>query len=889
MLRHDLDGRHHNVGDNMDNILQKTVQSLEAALRYNPESVELKTSLAEAYVRMGQINQRTMDLCETVLNHQIENALLERAHHVGVLIEQTRQIEEDLTQEDKPPEDASLDEALQTIGAFLEEDSDCYEARLAQVRLALIKRQYRLASNSLSQLNNGQRTDSLNSIMHCLQWAMAHPPDDEETLEALVDCIDLLGPPGRFVEYLEQQFDAGHTSIGPVLLRWYQRRFNANQPEAVPSDKRNRLFFLLLDFADHETTDRWLRRVLISGWEISSFTKVYARNLLEHDEPKEAFEVLKRVRMDPEVKELLNRIAQTLENEEDYDTTAAVLRFINDHELVDEGQTGGQEEEIQREAERSIGEIHLRHGRLQEGFQKLVAALKLSPEPDLELLDRIDEVLETSSLTNHEPIFELADYFQHRGDYPKAAYYLNKILAISSGDRKAILKLEAIYDDILAQNPDLPDLRLELGRLYLQTDRCEEALEQLEQAARSDILNAQANRLMGRVLVRLERHPEALVKYRTGEPEEEDAPQLQHLAEALLQEDDPRGALVAFQMLARLCPDDPEVAANVQQLQSRISSISLEEPGDVRMRELIGDLATGRYRHVEQLGSGGMGVVHKVIELRNQRVVAMKILRDSLSSSTKALDRFFREARIAATLHHPNIVAIFDYNISNISGQSYIVMEYVDGPSLREIVDHQFDSTTTTELTYVTEVLYYAIQLADALQAAHDKGIIHRDIKPDNVMINTQGEVKITDFGIVHIEEATCTPTGAMLGTPRYMSPEQVTGGKIDMRSDIYSMGILIYEALVGSPPFLTGDVSYQQVHNVPVPPREINPVIPQTCNEIVMKCLEKSVEHRFANASALRQALMEQLDALGGCAKFGRHQATDIIGAIGSDDDLDL
>jgi serine/threonine-protein kinase len=264
-----------------------------------------------------------------------------------------------------------------------------------------------------------------------------------------------------------------------------------------------------------------------------------------------------------------------------------------------------------------------------------------------------------------------------------------------------------------------------------------------------------------------------------------------------------------------------------------------------------------------------MGVVHKVVDRKLKKVVAMKILRDGLAGSSKALDRFFREARIAASIHHRNIVEIYDYNISSVNGQSYICMELVDGPSLRDLVDERFDKSVTIELDYITETLHYVVQVFDALEATHEKRIIHRDIKPDNVMITAAGEVKITDFGIVHVEEATFTPTGAMLGTPRYMSPEQVTGAKIDGRSDIYSVGILLYEVLTGSPPFMTGDISYQQVNKRPVEPRVINSVIPQSVNDFIMRCLEKDSDARHPSAREAKGVLAQILGDLGGCKKY--------------------
>lgn len=190
-------------------------------------------------------------------------------------------------------------------------------------------------------------------------------------------------------------------------------------------------------------------------------------------------------------------------------------------------------------------------------------------------------------------------------------------------------------------------------------------------------------------------------------------------------------------------------------------------------------------------------------------------------------------------------------------------MEYVDGPSLRDIVEAKFSSTFDISIDDILDAVNYSVQLCDALNTSHRQGIIHRDIKPDNVMLTSGGVIKITDFGIVHVEEATFTPTGALIGTPRYMSPEQVQGKRVDGRSDLYAAGIILYELLVGTPPFISGDIAYQQVNVVPTRTREICPLVPPELDRVIMKCLEKRPEDRYADARALRRALAEVYHSL--------------------------
>jgi serine/threonine-protein kinase len=192
-------------------------------------------------------------------------------------------------------------------------------------------------------------------------------------------------------------------------------------------------------------------------------------------------------------------------------------------------------------------------------------------------------------------------------------------------------------------------------------------------------------------------------------------------------------------------------------------------------------------------------------------------------------------------------------------------MEYIEGKSLRQIIEDKFTYSSEVPLPYIAQILFYMTQLCSAMDATHKKGIIHRDIKPDNIMITRNDQVKITDFGIVHIEKATLTPTGALIGTPRYMSPEQVKGGKIDGRADLYAVGIVIYECLLGSPPFIAGDIAYQQVNVDPAPPNEIIENIPDAVNNVIMTCLRKHPDDRYQSGAELKLVIEECLLEIGG------------------------
>jgi len=267
----------------------------------------------------------------------------------------------------------------------------------------------------------------------------------------------------------------------------------------------------------------------------------------------------------------------------------------------------------------------------------------------------------------------------------------------------------------------------------------------------------------------------------------------------------------------------------------------------------VGLTLCGRYELHHLIGSGGMAQVWDATDLVLGREVAVKILHPHLSGDQTFVTRFRAEAVSAARLSHPNIVGVYD--TCSDSGNEAIVMELVDATTLRAYLDehHTVDAETTIRI---------GLRLLDALEAAHRAGLVHRDVKPSNILLCVDGRVKIADFGIAKAEDQTeLTQDGALVGTATYLSPEQLLGTKVDGRADLYSLGIVMYECLTGRVPF-QGDtgaaVALARLHSVPIDPRRVKADVPPVLAETVMRALERDPDDRFNSAADLRAALLE-------------------------------
>lgn len=269
------------------------------------------------------------------------------------------------------------------------------------------------------------------------------------------------------------------------------------------------------------------------------------------------------------------------------------------------------------------------------------------------------------------------------------------------------------------------------------------------------------------------------------------------------------------------------------------------------MNNMIGKMLDNRYELLEVIGSGGMAIVYKAKCHRLNRLVAVKVLKSDLAEDADFRRRFRDESQAVAMLSHPNIVSVYDVSRGETE---YIVMELIDGITLKQYMEKR------GQLNW-REALHFITQIMKALAHAHSRGIIHRDIKPQNIMVLRDGSVKVADFGIACLANSANTLTQEALGSVHYMSPEQARGDRTDARSDIYSAGVVLYEMLTGRLPF-EGDsavsVAIQHLSSVPLSPREINPDVPEALELICMKAMASELEKRYASADEMLADLEE-------------------------------
>lgn len=266
---------------------------------------------------------------------------------------------------------------------------------------------------------------------------------------------------------------------------------------------------------------------------------------------------------------------------------------------------------------------------------------------------------------------------------------------------------------------------------------------------------------------------------------------------------------------------------------------------------LEGKIIGNRYEIIEKIGNGGMATVYRAKDMTLKRNVAVKVLKDEFTTDEEFIKRFNIEAQSAASLTHPNIVSIYD--VGNEESIYYIVMELVQGKTLKQIIDE--DGVLPWKWS-----LNIAIQIASALETAHKNNIVHRDIKPHNIIITEDGIAKVTDFGIAKaVSNSTITAFGTTIGSVHYFSPEHARGGFTDAKSDLYSLGVVMYEMLTGRVPFDADtpvSIALKHMQEKPVEPIKLNPAIPYSVNKIILKAMQKDTNLRYQSATEMLRDL---------------------------------
>ena len=273
---------------------------------------------------------------------------------------------------------------------------------------------------------------------------------------------------------------------------------------------------------------------------------------------------------------------------------------------------------------------------------------------------------------------------------------------------------------------------------------------------------------------------------------------------------------------------------------------------DTNMDKYLGTTLDDRYEILEVIGTGGMAVVYKAVDQRLNRFVAVKILRDELARDEEFRARFQIEAQAVAMLSHPNIVSVYD--VSHTEDVEYIVMELIEGVTLMQYMQKR------GALGW-KEALHFSVQITKALEHAHDKGIVHRDIKPQNIMILRDGTIKVADFGIAALESTQEQRSDQTVGSVHYIAPEQARGETPDTRSDIYSLGVVMYEMLTGKMPYdgeTAEQIALKHIAGIAVPPQEINPDIPDELARITLKAMNADIKKRYQTAAKLLEDLEE-------------------------------
>ncbi len=493
-------------------------------------------------------------------------------------------------------------------------------------------------------------------------------------------------------------------------------------------------------------------------------------------------------------------------------------------------------------------ELLVAFNRLREALDQLLLVFDTNPGQAKNVLSALDKILAK------DPNNVAA--LQHKGrmllaseNARQARRSLEKAWQLQPTNAEVQKTLVSTYEKILEEKEDV-EVRFQLGKLLYQMLDFDRAIGCFQKTAQDYRWEAESTKALGKCFTAKGMLDLALQEYKKLVVDEETKELLYDLAQRYESKKDLVGAKTVYRQLFAADIDYKDVRRRFEMLSGSTSDpLAFEKTNIVQQ---MSEEAARRYELLDELGRGAMGIVYRARDKELEEVVALKILPDSMSNNPEAVRRFKIEARNARRISHPHIVRIHD--IGEEMGRKYISMEYVDGSDLKKRVKGG------PRMTH-KEVFHYGIQIAEALAYAHRLGIVHRDVKPANIMLTSNNDVKVTDFGIAKLMDQTADGTlaGAVIGTPLYMSPEQVQGIPVDNRADIYSFGIMLYEFVSGRPPFTEGDLAYQHLHREPDPITDC----PPSLWAIIRKCLAKSKDDRWQNAEEIVAALRQSRDVV--------------------------
>lgn len=844
--------------------LEATIRNLEVAALGRPDDIPTLRRLADAYASAGVFNEQSLDVYERVSSADSSRRDLREASAIARQLRNVAHIIRDSAMM-RRAQPTGVDENIHLLRGWVQDKPESADLRKTLGDLYMMRGQFAEAA----ELYRAACSRGFQPVVSIL-----------ETVQVLSGMTPVVGAPALY--FGELAHDNGRDEMAERLLRVALETPDCSTQAALllvdilerrrgrlrSEEERERLAWELARLR-HRLDDIAGATAMLAELDIAAvgneeFVRQLARALAESGDYRQAFDFLSRLPLDAESKIVMNDISVMLEGRGEIDTARFILGYIDENDPALKEARLFRERELEARTELQVGDLHRANGRFDMALDRYLAVLRLGCADKGEMAERVDAIVsDRPEDLSVETLTGIGQFYADSGDTSRAFDLLKRAFEVKADDDSVRRALRAVCDVRIADNPNLPDVRLCSGELFMLEREFSHAADEFRYAAQFPQTEHAAQRRLAKARLDGNELLRAVECYEKMALTETDLDGMIQLATRLESARQLQEAVKILRMTEEVQADYKNVKERIEVIEGELLAGDDAAQADPKMRELIGDQALGRYRYIEQIGSGGMGSVHKIYDIRESQLVAIKVLRDGLVSNTKAVDRFFREARIAATLNHRNIVRISDYSINRDLGRSFIVMELVDGPSLRDRIEDRLDSGHQVALEDIAEDMIYCSQLCDALEATHRKGIIHRDIKPDNVMLNSRHEVKITDFGIMHVEEATFTPTGALIGTPRYMSPEQVQGVKIDGRSDLYSVGIIMYELLVGSPPFVSGDIAYQQVHVQPTPPIEINPLIPEEVNAVILRALEKDRDLRSVSAHALKTEIDQVCDGV--------------------------